>query len=830
MTRLFLEKLTIARALATLTFCGFVGGVIFAGSLMWSTFADYRAAEQDARIVALTSRIGAVVHEVQKERGATSAYLASGGKDFATRLADQRRTTDAAMAALDSAMNETGSVGGELAATLAQAEDALGDLGQLRRDVNSVAIERLAAVGALTDLNRALIDVVSRSAHEITLAGPARAVTSHSILLAAKDLAGLERATGAAGFTVAQQGGALPQPILARLNELVALQEAHFQTFASTATADLAEALAAVEAGQAARRLAELRDIANSGDATAVSAIGGADYFDAATAFIDQVKTLEDRSTETVTAVMHTAASAAETRLVVYAALLVLITVVMGGFAGIVGTAAAGEVNATTSRLDSLAAGDVDSPIPANALADLARISSALETFRAQAKALAATRAHQDELVERAEERIGRVVDDIRRDDFGSRLDLEGLDGPAMILGRGVNAILESADDVVRTQRARDEAALKAEREEARAHAAATAELAEMVDACTRGDFSRRVSVADKTGVFRDLCEGVNQIADAAATGLEQVRASLAALAEGDLSVRMAGEMQGAYAEIQTALERTLVQLSKVIAEIEGQVELSTGTADELKAAMNDLAARTEHQAATVEESAAATEQLSSTVRANAGRMTSARDLTQKLTGYATSGKQISDEAVTAMAKVEGASDKMTDIVAVIDDIAFQTNLLALNASVEAARAGDAGKGFSVVAAEVRSLAGRCADSAKEIGELIKAAIDDVRISSGKVREGGDALHRIESSVAEVAALVADVSTASEEQAGGVAELGQAMAQIDQVTQQNASLVQQTAEQTERLADGGARLAELISIFRRDERKASPAPRLIAAE
>jgi methyl-accepting chemotaxis protein len=244
---------------------------------------------------------------------------------------------------------------------------------------------------------------------------------------------------------------------------------------------------------------------------------------------------------------------------------------------------------------------------------------------------------------------------------------------------------------------------------------------------------------------------------------------------------------------------------------------------------VGDLSRRTEQQASSLEQTAAALDELTATVKKSAEGAAQARDAVVSAQADAEKSGQVVQDAVAAMGGIEQSAKEISQIIGVIDEIAFQTNLLALNAGVEAARAGDAGRGFAVVASEVRALAQRSAEAAKEIKTLIATSTHQVTTGVALVGEAGRALSRIAGRVTEMNSVIRDIASSAQEQATGLSEVNTAINQMDQMTQQNAAMVEETSAASQTLVHEGQELARLISRFNVGaSRSSSAAPQTMA--
>ncbi|MDZ7939060.1 MAG: methyl-accepting chemotaxis protein [Rhodoferax sp.] len=287
-----------------------------------------------------------------------------------------------------------------------------------------------------------------------------------------------------------------------------------------------------------------------------------------------------------------------------------------------------------------------------------------------------------------------------------------------------------------------------------------------------------------------------------------------AALEQGDLSLNIDVEPHDVAGRTVRALSDVSANLSKLVANVRDSATHVEQASQEIEAGNHDLSHRTEEQASVLQQTAASMDELSITVKANADAARQANQLAKSASSVALRGGEEVGQVVQTMKSINDASRKIEDIISVIDGIAFQTNILALNAAVEAARAGEQGRGFAVVASEVRSLAGRSADAAKEIKQLIHPSVARVETGSKLVNQAGSTMKEVVDAIGRATQIMGEISTASAAQSEGVAQVGEAVSQMDKTTQQNAALVEQMAAAASGLKTQATGLVQMVAVFK----------------
>ncbi len=432
------------------------------------------------------------------------------------------------------------------------------------------------------------------------------------------------------------------------------------------------------------------------------------------------------------------------------------------------------------------------------------------------------------------EQDIQSLVDRAREGDLTHRIKLDDKSGFYEKLSRGINELVDVnervIDDTVRMFGAlasgdlskRIETHYSGAFDRLKQDANRTAEklteviegdIQSLVDASLSGDLGHRIDMSDKQGFFGAMSAGINQLVESVDRLFKDVGSSMQRMSQGDLTQPIRNDYPGQFGAIKSNINDTMHKLEETVASLMASSGVISSTARQITDGNNNLSMRTEQQASALEQTASSMEELTSTVKNNADNAHQADQLSASAKAHALNGGEIMHQASAAMAEINRSSQKIAEIIGVIDEIAFQTNLLALNASVEAARAGEQGRGFAVVATEVRNLAGRSATAAREIKELINDSVGKVQNGVELIEKSGQSQQDIVDSITRVGSIVAEIAVASKEQSEGIEQVNSAVTKVDDMTQQNAALAEETKKTAVLLNTQAAEMDHLMGFF-----------------
>jgi methyl-accepting chemotaxis protein len=482
-------------------------------------------------------------------------------------------------------------------------------------------------------------------------------------------------------------------------------------------------------------------------------------------------------------------------------------------------------LNDTAIVVSALAQGDLNTMVEREYMGTFAKVQQDIRGMR-------------QNFIQVISKDVQAIVQAAAHGDLNGRIDLQGKAGFYRELSAGINSLVQTNADIINDCLRVSGALARGSFEEKfsnryqgsfaqlqeyvevlkqNLHQAIEQDIQSLVKAAANGDLKQRIDVSNKQGFYSTLSMSINELVDTSDRIITDTSRVVSGLAQGDLTQTITNEYKGTFNQLKADINLTVQELIKTVKNIQSAAESVECGASEISSGNSNLSQRTEEQAASLEETSAAMEELTTTVQQTAENSSKATQLSKDSIRIADQGGKIVDEAIRSMELIEGSSRQITDIVSVIDEIAFQTNLLALNASVEAARAGMQGKGFAVVADEVRVLAGRCAKAAKEIKGLISTSNINVRNGSELAIKSGAALQEIIGAVKKVNIIVGEISSACDEQSTGLNEIHAAVSQMDNTTQQNAALVEEAAAASESLSQQSRELNALVGFFRIDE-------------
>ena len=338
-------------------------------------------------------------------------------------------------------------------------------------------------------------------------------------------------------------------------------------------------------------------------------------------------------------------------------------------------------------------------------------------------------------------------------------------------------------------------------------------EVNSTIQSAKRGKLDARIDLSRVDGVAKELSQSINDLLIAIEKPINETVKVAISLSEGNLTSHIEGHYSGLFAVLQDSLNVAVDSLNSMISQTKAATNAVNGGAEQIYQGSIDLNSRTQDQAASLEETASSMEQMTAAVKQNADNSREASKVTQTTAQQASSGVEVMHRAIDAMEQINASSQKINDIIGLIDSIAFQTNLLALNAAVEAARAGEHGRGFAVVAGEVRNLAGKSSEAAKDIRNLIEDTVKKVSEGTVHVKGSGDVLNDIVESISNVNQIIEEIAASSNEQSEGVSLVNSSITNIDTAVQQNAALVEETAATSEELGEISKHMQRNVAKF-----------------
>ena len=825
---------------------------------------EIQEARHAQNIAALVTALGEVAHELQKERGMSAGFLASRGAKFADRLPGQRAASDTEIEGLHAALAvvDLTRAAPEYSRLLQAAIAGLDRITDLRPRIDQFEVQPPESFKTYSDTIADLLEVATRSGNELPDARIARLANAKSALLYLKERNGQERAILSGAFSAGRITAPNYEILLTLLSD-----QANFQRL--TLAFATPEQRAALESGldhPSVRDVEQVEIMVRNLGVGPELIYPPELWFDQITAKIDRLRAVEEGFSRDIAEAVSEQAHQARltlTAFLVLTGLTLLATLWLGVLIvrGIL-RQMGGEPAFAVEVAQTIANGVLDKDIPlrsgdaASLLAAMKHMQQELRERIESERRLAAKSQRIQSALDKASTNV-MVVDAVgniiymnaavarlmQESESDIRRDLPGFSAAALLgspfealrpqsvarpvplselteerieeIQLGGRLFRRVANPVLDEQGERLGSVV--EWTDRTGEVAIERELSAVVEAAVHGDFSGRLDLSGKSGFFRRMSEGLNQLLGIVSSGLGDLAHVMNAIARGDLSQGITAEYAGTFGQLKSDTNATLAQLREVVGRILESSAAINSAAQEISAGNLDLSSRTESQASSLEQTASSMERFNASVQRNAQNAQQANELASTANQRIQRGGETVRSVVATMDGIQDSSRRIADIIGVIDSIAFQTNILALNAAVEAARAGEQGKGFAVVALEVRQLAQRSAQAAKEIKTLIIDSMSKVDGGARLARQAGVEMDEVVESFHQVAALISQIANASVEQSTGIAQVTQSVTQIDTMTQQNAALVEQAAAATESLEDQARELAQTVSIFKIEE-------------
>ncbi len=817
----FLESLKIKQQLLLLVLVPLLIMLAFGFYQSWQLNKVRISSRQLTTMVDFSVKASNLVHELQKERGMTAGFLGSRGHKFATEIRQQRQNTDQKLAALNLFLKDFDAkvINPGFAQKLAQALARFQQLAETRDSVDRFKIKLGAALAYYTGDNKALLDLIAQMSTLATNKDIAIMISAYANFLQGKERAGIERAVLANVFSKDHFSESLFHKFLA----LVTAQQTYQSVFMSLARSTDIAYYRKTMSGKFIDETQRMRQLAIQKADSGGFNIDPAYWFKMQTGKINLLKKVEDylslELSKTAQAI-HAKARFDLAFTLFFSLLGVLVTLFMSyRIAAQLHRQIGGEPADIALIADEIAAGKLTQ---SNAGRSASGIYAAITSM-------------QHKLHTVINNDIARIVDAARAGDLTQRIDLGDKAGFYRSLSEGMNELVTVSEMIIDDTGQVFAALARGDLEQtittpyrgsfdrlkqdanattAKLRQVIQQDIQQLVDGAAHGDLSRRIELSDKQGFFQDMSVALNELLASVESIFSEASSSMRAIAKGDLTHPLSSHYSGQFEELKNNINGTIRKLDDTIIGLRDSGEIISSTANEIAEGNNSLSARTEHQASALEQTAASMEQLTSTVKHNADNTLQADQLADNAKVTALKGGEVMQQASLAMEEINQSSQKIAEIIGVIDEIAFQTNLLALNASVEAARAGEQGRGFAVVATEVRNLAGRSATAAREIKELINDSVMKVETGVDLVKQSTLNQQEIVESINRVGSIIGEISTASREQSDGIEQINVAITSLDDTTQQNAALAEQTSAAAISLSEQTTQMSEMMAFFR----------------
>ncbi|MCK5524846.1 MAG: nitrate- and nitrite sensing domain-containing protein [Thiomargarita sp.] len=866
----FIANLKIKYKLMLMLFFPLVGLLHFSTNLMIEKSQIARDMEGLAELTQLSKHLSHIVHAIQLERGASSLFLKNKGQKFSKRLSQYRTQSDESITILRDYLQQLGSQQFESDLNrntkLAQMLKMLKHVEYLRNDVTNLKIQQPKAVERYTEINNTLFQFLIQSSQYTNYKDVLPLKLAYINLLNAKEKAGLERALLSAVFSQKSlEPGQFRQFI-----KLVTVQKAYLNHDVMLyLTEEQRKFLnTQLSSGQFIEETTRMREIvyaARTTNGKLQTTVEPEYWFKMQTGKIDLFKKVEDKLAQDLYLKADKNYKIAKTDFFILIIVMMSIIILATLFFVIILTDTTQRLSQAVWIANEIANGNLNNQIELSHKDETGLLSHALNSMQTQLR----ERIENEKQVAEEALRINRALDKattnilitdkdyniiylneaaqslFQTEEENIRKSLNNFDANHLI-GANFNLFHQknieqlsllkgltgsylakiAIDDLVLDHIVTPVNNINGERlgmvvefNNRTIEVATEQEINRVLQAASQGDLQQRINLENKSGFFKTFSEGINQIMDSNQLAVEDIKHLIAALANGDLTKQIENQSVGIFGQLKNDINSTVDKLTDIMTAILLMARSLNNIAENISQDNISLSHRTKAQAASLEETAASMEQITSTGQQNTDHAQQASCLAVDAKNCAEQGGEVVGATIQAMTEISQSSQEITDIIGVIDEIAFQTNLLALNAAVEAARAGEQGRGFAVVATEVRSLAQRSASAAKEIKALIKDSVCKVKEGTKLANKSGETLKEIVLASKKVSEIITEIATANHEQSLGIHQINKAVIQMDEMTQKNADLVEVATTASNDMKEQAQTLKEHVAFFKVTERE-----------
>jgi methyl-accepting chemotaxis protein len=858
----FITNLKIKYKLALMLVFPLLGLLYFSFSMMVEKAQTTRNMEGLAELTQLSTTLSHIVHAVQLERGASSLFLKNQGNKFAEELSQYRRQTDESVAALHRFLQgfniyyyDT-----KLKTRLDSMLETLTRFTTIRTGVTTSSISQPEAVKRYTEINRIAFQFILQSTRYSDYKDVFPMKLAYFNFLQAKEQAGLERALLSAIFSQKS----LEPGQFRKFVKLVTAQSSYLNHDVMAYLTDEQKEFIRehLSTGAFIEETTKMREVVYAAEAAAgvlQSEVDPKYWFKMQTGKIELLKKAGDKIANDLYRKAVETNKIAHTEFISLLSLTLIIISLVTMFLIVILMDITTRLSQAVKVANQIAVGELNNEIDSNHKDEIGQLSNAFASMQTQLRErIAADKKITDKALRlngaldsvptnvlianndyhiiylneaaqqlfqtfessfrkelphfNANNLLNANVDIFYRNPISQRqLIAELTDSHRSTLNIGGLTIDTTITPVINTSGERLGTVFEFMDQTVRI--AIEQEINAVIKAASLGDFKERINLENKTDFFKTISESINQIMEFNQGTIEDIIRVIAALAEGNLLQKMENDYVGAFEQLKNDINTTIFKLTEIMTAIYTTALTVNNAAYDLSKGNTNLSQRTKQQAISLEETAASIEQMTSSVQQNADNAGQASRLAASAQKQAEKGGEVIGTNILAMNEINASSKKITDIIGVINDIAFQTNLLALNAAVEAARAGEYGRGFAVVATEVRNLAQRSADAAKEIKTLIKDSVVKVEEGTKLANKSGETLEKIVTAVKKVSEIIVEIAAATQQQSAGIQQVNKALVQMDEVTQKNANMVDGAAIASNALKEQAQSLREQVAFF-----------------